>query len=119
MTALVAWEAAKKAGRWLLDHWYLPLFLAGVTAGWLLTRGKGPDPLAKTLTELDAIKAANDVREVQAKAGIEAAKAHVELQHKEALAALDEKQKEEAKTYAENPQALAAFLVRVGSKSGS
>lgn len=118
VTALVTfWGWVKKAAVWLWDHWYIPLFVAGLLAGWLLTRRSASNwsALKQLATELEAIKAGAEVREVKASAGAQAARAHVEERYKEALAQLDERQREEAKVYEQDPIELARFLVRVAS----
>ncbi len=121
MLALAAiWAGAKKAAIFLYDHWYLPLFAVGVALGWFFTRcsGGAPQWSAKEslVTELAAIKAGAEVRTVKAEAGSSAAKAHVEEQHKEALAALDERQRKEAAAYEKDPAELARFLVRAAKR---
>lgn len=119
MAALVVlWGWVKRAGLWLADHWHVPLIAVAAILGYVLAkRGTARQPLELVKTELDAIAAGAEVRKVKAEAGAQAARAHIEEQHKEALAALDAKQREEAKTYEENPEELARFLVRVGSAS--
>lgn len=104
--------------RWLRSYWYIPLFIAGAIIGWLLfskIRGWG-NPLAQTMTELEAIRSGAKVRRIEAELGNKQALKHVEDAYKADLSKLDEEQTKEAEKLREDPEALTRFLVRTSSR---
>lgn len=106
----------KKALFWIKDHWYLPLFAAGLFLGWWLTRKgstKGP-PLAEIQKELKAIDAGREAREMKARLGATQAAEEVRRQHAEAIQRLDTDQAKKAEQLREDPVALSKFLVKAG-----
>lgn len=101
----------KKLFGFVRSYWYVPFFIIAVILGWAIFRKKGT-PIAQTQAELEAIKAAEQAREWQARLGAEMAKKQVEAKYREELAALNEKQTAQAKELEDDPVALAKFLVR-------
>ncbi|HSC15012.1 MAG TPA: hypothetical protein VLI71_07835 [Gammaproteobacteria bacterium] len=81
---------------------------------WSLGRRRGPSPSQVVKDEIRAIEAAKTAAASQAKIGADRAKAAVEEAHKTELAALDGRQKAQADALADDPAALARYLVRVG-----
>jgi hypothetical protein len=111
------WKAIKAGARWLADHWYIPLFVAGVVLGFVLSGKPGrPKPGARTKVELDAIKAKADARKLAAERGHTAAKLEVTARYALRKAQLTEEQQREAEALREDPPALAAYLVRAGAR---
>ena len=106
----------KRAWRWLLDHWYIPFFVAGAVVGWLLTResGKRGTPIEQTFAELDAIDAAAQVRKMEAEIGAAQAYDHVKDTYRAEMDALDEQQKAQAEGLRHDPAKLTKFLVLAG-----
>lgn len=106
----------KKALFWLLDHWYLPLFVVGVVLGWWLTRdsSKKLPPLGQIKTELDAIEAGRKARDLEAQLGAQRAAEEVRRQHDAAIQKLDATQAAKAEELRADPVALSKFLVRAG-----
>jgi hypothetical protein len=102
-----------KALRWILDHWYIPLFAIGVLLGWWLTRGK-QSPFAQVQNELEAIEAGRKARELEAKIGARQAAAEVVREHAEAIQRLDGEDAKKAEELRHDPAALSKFLVRAG-----
>lgn len=109
------WGAIKTSFWWLVDHWYIPLFILGVILGIILTGGKALN-FKKVKDELDVIKAGAEARKLKAEAGALAATTEVERLHEDAVARLDEKQAEEAKELRNDPVALSRFLVRASRR---
>lgn len=104
-----------KAIRWLKDYWYIPLLVLTSILLWVVFRRRGT-PIAQTKAELQAIEAGRLAREIQEREGLDAAKRHLAAEHADELNALDEKQQAKAKELRDDPQALAKFLVRAGSR---
>ena len=100
--------------RWLVDRWYIPLIAVAAVLTWVFLRSKPPKAILST--ELEAIKAGAQARVVVAEDGAERARAEVLRVHATEVAALDEAQAERAVELAEDPQALAKFLVRAASQ---
>jgi len=113
------WNGIKAAARWCVDHWYVPLFVVGVVLGFILSgklRSRG-GPTERTKVELEAIKAKADARKLAADRGHSAAKAEVTARYVRRREQLNEEQRKEAEALREDPQALAAYLVRAGARS--
>lgn len=108
-------KALKRALRWVGDYYYIPLMVLALILGWVVFRRRGT-PLAQTKAELDAIEAGRRAREMEARLGTERAKAKLLEEYNEQVEALDERQAAKAKELADDPQALAKFLVRAGSR---
>ncbi len=104
-----------KALRWLRKYWWVPLFFLATILAWVIFRKRGT-PVAQTKVELAAIEAGRLAREIQEREGLDAAKGHLAAEHADALANLDKKQQAKAKELRDDPQALAKYLVRVGSR---
>ena len=103
--------------RFIKDFWYIPFFILALILGWVLFRGRRGTPLAQTKAELEAIEAGRLAREMQARLGAEAARKNLEVQYSQQLKALDDEQAAKAAKLRDNPQALARFLVRAGSRA--
>ena len=103
--------------KWLKSHWYVPLLtLAGVLAWFFrITREKPTDTWK---IESKAATAAAEAKEIAIKSGAELARAKVRAEHQEELNRLNKEQAEHAEQLAEDPAALARFLVRVGQRGG-
>lgn len=105
----------RKLWQFLKDYYYIPLFVLAVILGAVLFRKRGT-PMAQTRAELEAIEAGRRAREMEARLGTERAKAKLLDEYHEQVEALDAKQAAKAKELEANPQALAKFLVRAGSR---
>jgi len=100
--------------KWLrlfLDYWYVPLILAAAVWFWIVTRGRIL-PADTLSTELDAIRAGSEAREMKARLGREKALAEIKAKHAADLAKLDAEQAAKAKELENDPVALARFSVR-------
>jgi len=106
----------RKALDWVRSYWYIPFFFLAVILGAVLFRRRGT-PLAQTRAELDAIEAGRRARELETRLGTERAKAKLLDEYHEQVEALDERQAAKAKELGDDPQALAKFLVRAGSRN--
>lgn len=104
----------KRALHWIVDHWYIPLFVGGVLLLWILTGGKKAPPASTIKRELDAIRAGAEAREMQLIMGKEAAAKRLQKEHADAVTALNAKQAQRAKELENDPVALSRFLIRVG-----
>lgn len=107
----------KRALRWVVDYWYIPLFAVVVIAAWVLwarwnARPSLP-PVQKILGEVKAIGAAREAREIQIKGGAEEAKRHVREKYAERRLRLDAEAEAKAKELENDPVALARYLDRV------
>lgn len=100
--------------RWLLDHWYIPLFFIFVIVGAIVARKQWAAAMASLDHELDVIKAGADARKLAAEANHSVVIQTIEAQHQQVIAKLDAEQKAEAERLRDDPPSLARFLVRVG-----
>ena len=100
--------------RWLADYWYIPVLVVGALVGAVVLSRKGRhwSALRKIATELNAIGAKREVREVQLQLGAEQAKQHVKEKYAAKREALDAKAEAKAKELEHDPLALAKYLVR-------
>jgi hypothetical protein len=62
--------------------------------------------------EVDAINAKAEAKRMRAEKGTAEAVAHVEMKYREELEAMDQEGRARAKELREDPEALAAFIVR-------
>ena len=105
---------------WLLAHWYIPLAIVAAIVGALLWRKRPGVPLPvivaeKVRQELRIIDATTEVKKIKAELGAEQARQHVEDKYREAKSKLDFRQAEQAEMLADDPVALAKFLIRAGA----
>jgi hypothetical protein len=99
--------------RWLLQHWWVPLTVAGAVLVWVLTKGRqGKSPALALMQELDAANAAADAKKLHAQVGYKQAVKQIEEAHAETLEALDDKQRVQASQLKDDPAALSKFLIR-------
>ena len=106
----------KKLWIQLRRRWWALLILVGAIASVataLLLR-RGPPAPEKVMREIEAIEAGKKAAEMAAVSNHEVAVAALELEHKETLAALDEKQAAKAAKLKRDPELLARYLVRMG-----
>ncbi len=104
----------KRALHFLVDHWYIPLFVGGVLLLWILTAGRKMPPVSTVKRELEAIRAGAEAREMQLIMGKEAAVKRLQKERADAIAALNAKQAQRAKELENDPVALSKFLIRAG-----
>ena len=101
--------------KFLKDYWYIPLFVIALVLGWVVFRRRGGTPIAQIKRELDAIEAQRHARELVARLGADKARVRVIVRHREAMEALDEKQRVQAESLRADPVKLAKFLTKAGS----
>jgi len=99
--------------RWLLDRWYVPVFLLGAVLAWAMSRGKDRAPALALTKELDAIRAGASTRKLVAELGAANARMAIEQAYSVDLRCLEDAQKVRAAELSHDPVALAKFLVRV------
>lgn len=86
--------------------------IGGAATALLLRQPPATDKLEK---EFKAIEAGKKAAELEAEKGHELAVAKLEMEHAEALDELDDKQKAKAEKMKKDPEALARWLVKLGS----
>jgi hypothetical protein len=107
----------KRVALFVWDHWYLVLLAVGLAFAVIWVRGVTPSQAwARLQTELDSIGAKNEARRAQELLGAERAREQVEATYQHQIIALDAEQQAKAKELADDPVALAQFLVRAGGQ---
>lgn len=102
----------KLVGLWIINHWYLPLFVCGIILGVILFRKNPKFIIQDIVNELNAIQAKYAISKVQAERGLVVAQQEVEYAYKLELADLTMKERKQAATLKNDPAALAKFLVQ-------
>jgi delta 1-pyrroline-5-carboxylate dehydrogenase len=105
-----------KALRWIADYWYIPLFIVGAIVGVILLTRKGKSGaglIQKVQTELSAIAAQREARDLKLQLGAEQAKQHVLDKYAEKRKQLDEKAEARVKELEDDPEQLAKVLERL------
>lgn len=98
---------------WIRRWGVLVLVVAGAVVTWVLFRRRPGELIAG---ELEAIREERDVARVEAERGRAEALAEVERRYADAKAGLEERERAEAAELAEDPVALARYLVRAGAR---
>ena len=109
--------------RWILDYWYIPLIAALAAVGWVLvdrlgTRVGSP-LLPSVMGEVAAIGAKREAREIELRAGTEAARRHVRDKYRADLERLNAEAALHVKELEDDPAALAAYLDRIAYRRRS
>jgi len=105
----------RKAAHWLLDRWYLPVLVLGAIVAFIALRKRktGVDPFQGVKSELDAIQAGTEARNMAVELGTEQALEHVRDKYQAKLQTLEAKQQAEVQTLENDPVALAKYLARL------
>jgi hypothetical protein len=103
--------------RFIADYWYVPLLVCAGIVGWIFVQkilgNPGIDPLKLAQSELEAIDAKRQARNLKLELGAEQATRRVKVKYAQKLAALNEQEKAEAADLEQDPEKLALFLARV------
>ena len=94
-------------------HWVgICVLFAVVLLLWLMTGGKGPNPMVVAQREIDVVNAKADAKKAKAELGYEKAVAHVQAKYAEDIEAMDAARRKRADEISGDPAKLAAFIVR-------
>jgi hypothetical protein len=101
-----------RGSKWLLRHWYIPLFALVAVAGWLLGQRKQL-PTESIGDELAAIRRRQGIDQLAAEKGASIANAFADQRYHQTLRALDEKQRHKAEDLRRHPGKRLDYLRRV------
>jgi hypothetical protein len=106
-----------KVLRWIWRHWYIPVLAIVGAVGFLIGwRSRHPSPLDSARRELEAIDEGERARVIEIEKGKEAANAHADLMHSQAIENLTTTQREKADRLRNDPARRARYLSRVSRR---